>query len=337
MELSLEKILEAEKHVKNSNFVIKTPMWKNCGKRFARACPVFKGPTVHLKLENCQISGSFKIRGVVNQVAVKKKMDLLSKSLPVTMSAGNYGKAFALILQNEGFPGHVVMPSSAPADRVELITSLGCSVEQVPVKDLQVTVDQHVKEDGMTFYHSYDDLDLMAGHGSLGLEILDDCEPDIVMICCGGGGLLAGTAAAIKLTLSKKGSSKHCLIYGVEPEGAPTMFESYKQNRAVGIPSVSSIATGLSPPYAGPICYAECCKYVDDILLVSDSELAAAVTMLHSAGIVAEPAGAAAFAAMAMGKVPVDVGAKEICLVITGSNVEPKQIVELHRGQNTMI
>ena len=181
----------------------------------------------------------------------------------------------------------------------------------------------------MTFLHSYDDYDLMIGHASLGLEILEDCQPDVVLICCGGGGLLAGTAAAIQLSLKAQGITKPCSVYGVEPEGAPTMNESYRRGAAFSFPSAKSVASGLSPPYAGAQCYAECRKYVKDILLVSEDDLRRSTAILYAAGLVAEPAGAAAFAALIMGKVPEDIKGKEVCVVVTGSNVSTAQMLDV--------
>ena len=217
------------------------------------------------------------------------------------------------------------------------------------MSDLQSTVTSRVDESGMTFLHSFDDADLMAGHASLGLEILDDgCRPDIVLVCCGGGGLLAGVAAAFKLTEQeeeeeeemndginrKKSGPAACKksrtsIYGVEPEGAPTMYESFRRGAAFSFPDARSVASGLSPPYAGTRCYAECRKYVTDILLVSDDDLREATTLLYAAGVVAEPAGAAAFAALLKGKIPESLEGKEVCCVVTGANVSPGQMAEI--------
>lgn len=221
------------------------------------------------------------------------------------------------------------MPNDVPTDRVDLIRGLGCKVEQVPKSDLQLTVDSFVTNAGMTFLHSFDDLELMAGHASLGLEILEDCNPDIVLVCCGGGGLLAGVAAAIQL--KSKFDSK-CAIYGVEPEGAATMHESYRRGVAFSFPEAKGVASGLSPPYAGKMCFAECRKYVKDILLVSDEDLKEATSVLYRSGVVAEPAGAAAFAALIKGKVPETLEGKEVCVVVTGGNVSVAQMAQLSQG-----
>ena len=182
----------------------------------------------------------------------------------------------------------------------------------------------------MTLLHSYDDVDLMAGHASIGLEILEDCRPDIVLICCGGGGLLAGAAAAIQLQLAALGESSSCAVYGVEPEGAATMHESFRRGAAFSLPEAKSVASGLSPPSAGDLCYAECLRFVKDILLVSDDELRRATSILYQAGVVAEPAGAAGFAALIHGKVPEEeLRGKQVCVVVTGGNVSTRQMVEV--------
>ncbi|CAH1783835.1 unnamed protein product [Owenia fusiformis] len=190
------------------------------------------------------------------------------------MSAGNYGKAFAYVMQLIGQKGLCVMPETAPLN-------------------------------------------------SAGFEIIEDCpNPDVVLVCCGGGGLVAGIAAAIKLS-----GCRNTRVYGVEPEGAPTMFESYKAGHPVSW-KVKTIAAGLAPPYAGPNTYRNCKQYVDDIILVSDSEIKTAVKTLYDKGIVAEPSGSAAFAALCHDKVP-DVKGKKVVCVITGSNVSPEELVEL--------
>lgn len=332
--LTLDCIHYASEIIRESDLVVRTPLWKDCHKRFLKlgSSSAFSSAVgsfrLHLKLENSQITGSFKIRGVVTQLAAKAEMLRKTSSAPITMSAGNYGKAFAHALSGlEGVEqGVVIMPDDVPSDRVDLIRGLGCKVEQVPKSALQQTVDSHVTNSGKTYLHSFDDVELMAGHGSLGLEILEDCNPDIVLICCGGGGLLAGAAAGIQLKLN---GARPCSVYGVEPEGAATMYESFRRGNAFALPEAKSVASGLSPPYAGALCYAQCLRFVKDILLVSDADLKEATAILYRAGIVAEPAGAAAFAALVKGKVPEDLKGKEICVVVTGGNVSTRQMVQV--------
>jgi len=185
------------------------------------------------------------------------------------MSAGNYGKAFALATKKQNLPATLCMPESAPLSRAKLIESFGVQVERMPTSALQDTVDRHVAEDGMHFLHPFDDLHLIAGYASAGLEILEEVpEPDVVILCCGGGGLLSGVAAAIKLL-----GDKTTRIFGVEPEGAPTMYLSKQHGHAVSIKSTNTIAAGLAPPYAGTYTFRHVQEFVEDIILVTDEEI----------------------------------------------------------------
>lgn len=277
---------------------------------------------LHLKLENTQVTGSFKVRGVINQFRHVPSGYGTDEHQLVSMSAGNYGKAFAYMASKIGLKGTILMPDTAPDNREVLIKSYGIAVERLPTMNLMTGINRHCKEDGMLFLHSFDDVNLIAGHGTIGLEILEAIpEPDIILVSCGGGGLLAGTASAIKLS-----GHKNCRIYGVEPEGSCTMYESFKAGKPVGRP-VHSVAAGLSPPFAGAICYKQCKQYVDDILLVLDSEILASVMTLYNAGLVVEPSGAAAFAALQHGKVP-DVNDKTVVVVITGGNMSPEELLQ---------
>ncbi|XP_073695009.1 L-threonine ammonia-lyase [Garra rufa] len=286
--------------------VINTPMipWSQTTLPLNTSC------NIHIKLENMQRTGSFKIRGVANQFARR-----LKGSHFVTMSAGNYGKSFAYACKHYGSKGKVVMPETAPISRSILIQSLGVEVERVPTTHLMDVVNRSVQEDSMTFLHSYDDLDLIAGHASIGFEILEVVPyPDVVVVCCGGGGLLAGVAAAIKLS-----GCENTKIYGVEPEGACTMYKSFVEKKPVGM-DAKSIASGLAPPFAGSLPYELCQKYVENIVLVTDEEIKSAVSTLYKAGLVVEPSGTAAFAAITNDKIP-DINGKNVVVILSGGNI----------------
>eukprot|EP00066_Takifugu_rubripes_P026395 XP_011615661.1 PREDICTED: serine racemase-like isoform X1 [Takifugu rubripes] len=179
--VTLNLLREARETVRSSPMgVISTPMIPWC----QTTLPLDIQGNVHIKLENMQRTGSFKIRGVANQFARRPRGGHF-----VTMSAGNYGKSFAYAVKLYGEKGKVVMPETAPVSRSLLIQSLGVEVERVPTSSLMDVVNRCVQEDNMTFLHSYDDLDLIAGHASLGLEVLEVMpEPDVVVVCCGGGG-----------------------------------------------------------------------------------------------------------------------------------------------------
>ncbi|XP_019898555.2 phenylserine dehydratase isoform X3 [Esox lucius] len=231
------------------------------------------------------------------------------------MSAGNYGKSFAYASKHYGSKGKVLMPETAPISRATLIQSFGCDVERVPMTCLMNVVNRCVQESNMTFLHPYDDSDLIAGHASLGFEVLELMpQPDVVVICCGGGGLLAGVAAAIKLSGCEK-----TRIYGVEPEGACTMYKSFIEKKPVGMDS-KSIASGLAPPFAGTLPYELCQRYVQDIVLVNDEEIKAAVSTLYGAGLLVEPSGCAAFAAIANDRIP-DIAGRNVVVILSGGNI----------------
>lgn len=305
--ITVEMLREACETVRCSPMdVIKTPMIPWC----QTTLPLHTSCNIHIKLENLQRTGSFKIRGVSNQFAKRHKGDHF-----VTMSAGNYGKAFAYACKHYGSKGKVVMPETAPISRSVLIQSLGVEVERVSTIHIMDVVKRCVQEDGMTFLHSIDDPDLIAGHASLGFEILDVVPyPDVVVVCCGGGGLLSGVAAAIKLS-----GCEDTKIYGVEPEGACTMYKSFIEKKPVGM-DAKSIASGLAPPFAGTLAYQLCQKYVEKIVLVSDEEIKSAVSTLYKAGLVVEPSGTAGFTAIINDKIP-DIQDKSVVVILSGGNI----------------
>ncbi|XP_068163137.1 L-threonine ammonia-lyase [Antennarius striatus] len=305
--VTLDLLREARETVRSSPLgVINTPLIPWC----QTTLPLNINCNIHIKLENMQRTGSFKIRGVANQFAKRPKGGHF-----VTMSAGNYGKSFAYASKHYGSKGKVVMPETAPVSRSILIKSFGVEVERVPTTCLMTVVNRCVQEDNMTFLHSYDDLDLIAGHASLGMEVLEVIPvPDVVVVCCGGGGLLAGVAAAIKLSGCDK-----TRIYGVEPEGACTMYKSLIENKPVGM-ETKSIASGLAPPFAGTLPFELCRRFVEAIVLINDDEIKAAVSTLYKSGLVVEPSGSAAFAAIISNKIP-ELERKNVVCILSGGNI----------------
>ncbi|XP_046870617.1 phenylserine dehydratase [Hypomesus transpacificus] len=311
-EVTLQLLQEARERVMSSPLgVLHTPMipWAQTSLPLPTPCHA------HIKLENLQRTGSFKIRGVANQFARRPPGGKF-----VTMSAGNYGKSFAYASKHYGSQGKVVMPDSAPLSRSTLIQSLGVAVERVPTSCLLGAVRRCVQEDNFSFLHSYDDLDLVAGHASLGLEVLEQLEaPEVVVVCCGGGGLLAGVAAALRLS-----GCSSTRVYGVEPEGACTMYRSFIQNKPVGM-DARSIASGLAPPSAGTLPYELCRRYVEEVVLVTDEEIKAAVSTLYGAGLVVEPSGSAAFAAVVNNRIP-DVEGRRVVVILSGGNIGMEEL-----------
>ncbi|XP_071960598.1 L-threonine ammonia-lyase-like isoform X2 [Antedon mediterranea] len=318
--ITTEDLKAAYTVVQNSPLCIRTPMIHRCQQAFS----IEENVQLHLKLENSQTTGSFKVRGLANQMAHLPKAVVDGDCHVITMSAGNYGKALSYAANKLGIQATVLMPKTAPDNRAVLMRGYGSKVVKVDVSELQSKVDEKVANEGMYFCHPFDDLHLIAGHGSVGLEVLEDVpNPDIVLVCCGGGGLLAGTAAAIKLHCQTP-----CRVYGVEPKTACTMFQSRVKGHAVTDHTSHSIAAGLSPPYAGKNSFAHNKAFVDDILLVSDSEIISAVKLLYKAGLKVEPSGAAAFSALMHHKVP-NVSGKTVVVVITGGNVSPEELANI--------
>lgn len=319
--ISLEDVDKAIETIKQSPMVYRTPLLKNVGGMFGFA-DRFK---LHLKLENMQNTGSFKVRGVVNQVAHLPVDVIKNGTSLVSMSAGNYGKALAFASKKLNLPTTLCMPETAPSNKAKLIESLGVKVERMPKSDIIVAVDRHVAQEGMQFLHPFDDLNLIAGMASVAVEILDEIpEPDVVIACCGGGGLLAGVAAGIKL----KGHES-TKIYGVEPEGAPTMYLSKQQGHAVSIASTKSIASGLAPPTAGKITFRHVQDFVEDIILVTEEELKRAVETFFHTGLVVEASGAAAFAALQSNKIPDLSPESKVVVIVTGGNITPKELCDI--------
>lgn len=319
--ITLREIEDARKNLEESDLgVIKTPLLKHVTGMFPQ---LPQSVDLYLKLENTQTTGSFKIRGVANQMKFLPDDVKNGEKKLITMSAGNYGKAFAYALQKHKLSGLCLMPITAPQSRVELIKGYGIKVEQSPTSQIQASVDEYVKEKNYNFLHSFDDLDLIAGYGSASLEILEeDVKPDVVLVCCGGGGLVSGVASGFKLS-----GLKDSRIYAVEPEGSPTMYESYKKGSPVTM-RVKSIAGGLSPPYAGTKAFQHCKKYVKDVILVSDQEILDTMQQFYKRGLVVEPSGCAAMAALLGGHVP-DIEGKKIVVFVTGGNVTPSEMVSV--------
>ncbi|CAH3167375.1 unnamed protein product [Porites evermanni] len=321
--VSLQDIENAIEIIKKSPMVYRTPLLQNVQNMMGLG-DQFK---LHLKMENMQNTGSFKTRGIVNQFAHIPAEVIGSRRNLVSISAGNYGKAFAIATKKQNLPATLCMPETAPVNRVTLIESLGVTVERMPSCNLQAAVDRHVSDDGMYFLHSFDDLNLIAGYGSAGVEILEEIpNPDVVIVCCGGGGLVSGVAASIKL----KGS-KATRIFAVEPEGAPTMYLSKQQGHSVSVKSVNTIASGLAPPYAGKITFQHVQEFVEDVILVTDDEIKRAVKTFYQAGLVVEPSGAAAFAALQSDKIPDLLPGSNVVVMVTGGNVTTEELCDLVR------
>ena len=275
-----------------------------------------KDVELYLKTENLQITGSFKVRGAYY------KMTRLSEEEKargvIACSAGNHAQGVALAAQKNGIKAVICLPDGAPISKVEATKSYGaevCLVEGV-YDDAYNKALQLRDEKGYTFIHPFNDEEVIAGQGTIALEILDQVpDMDAVIIPVGGGGLIAGMAYVLK-TLNPK-----VKVYGVEAKGAPSMKNSIEHGAIETLSAVSTIADGIAVKTPGTLTYELCNKYVDEIVTVSDDEISAAIlALMEQHKLVAEGAGAVAVAAAMFGKIDLK-GKKAVCL-LSGGNID---------------
>ena len=271
---------------------------------------------LYLKTENLQVTGSFKLRGAYYKISQLTEAE--RERGVIACSAGNHAQGVALAASRMGIPSVVCMPDGAPIMKVESTKRLGARVELVrgtydDAHDRAVELQQQT---GMTFIHPYDDELVMAGQGTIGLEILDQL-PDVqaVVVPIGGGGLIAGVALAIK---SLRPEVK---VYGVQAAGAASMYDAWKAGSYRTLDRVDTFADGIAVKTPGEQTFELIRRYVDDIVTVSEDEIAAAIlALMENQKLVAEGAGAAQVAAALFGKLPL-AGQKTVCL-ISGGNID---------------
>ena len=281
------------------------------------------GAKAFLKAESFQRTGSFKPRGALFAVA-SLTPEQRAKGI-VTMSAGNAAAAIAYAAAAVGVKVTVVMPQTAPKMKVDATRGYGAEIKFAPdMSALRALVAQIQEQTGAYFLHPYDDDAMITGHGSLGLEILDDLpDADLIVVGVGGGGLISGVAVA---TAAKR---KGVRIVGVEPEGAAAMRIALDAGKPVPLDSVKTIADGLAAPIAGTRGLDICQRLVEDVVVISDETFAEGLRFLaERAKLVAEPAGAAATAALLAGRVKVKKG-ENVVAIVSGGNVDRARFAEL--------
>jgi threonine ammonia-lyase medium form len=273
---------------------------------------------LYFKLELFQKTGSFKPRGVLNKLYHLGPQD--RQKGVITLSAGNHAQALAWAATQSGIPSTVVMPAASVRSKVEATRSYGGEVV-LTEGDLLETCQ---KERGLTLVHPFDDPMIIAGQGTVGVEILEDVpEVDAVVVGVGGGGLISGIATALK---TKKPEVK---IIGVEPEGASAMTQSLQRGEPVHLDRIDTVADGLAAPFAGQHTLAHVQAYVDDLVVVSDQEIVEAMGLiLERCKVVAEPAAASTLAALLSGKVSLPRGSIVVC-VLSGGNVDRERLKAL--------
>lgn len=291
-----------------------------------KLCP---GLDIYLKTENLQLTGSFKLRGAYYKIS---QLNEEEKSRGViACSAGNHAQGVALGATHNGIKSLICLPAGAPISKVEATKGYGAEVCLVPgvYDDAYSKAMELQKEFGYTFVHPFDDPKVIAGQGTIGLEIIEQM-PDVqaVIVPIGGGGLISGVAFAIK-TLRPD-----VKVYGVQSSGAPSMAASLKEGKLCHLNDVSTIADGIAVKEPGVNTFEMCNKYVDEVVTVSDDEIAAAIlALIEKQKLVAEGAGAVAVAAAMFGKLPIE-GLKTVCLV-SGGNIDVNTLSRvITRGLN---
>ena len=307
-ELSLKKFEEAAEKVKEvtlaTNLVYSEYFSNQSGNK------------VYLKPENMQYTGAYKVRGAYYKISTMSE-DARKKGL-ITASAGNHAQGVAYAASKYGVPATVVMPTTTPLIKVNRTKGYGAKVVlygNVYDEACEYAM-KLAKEQGLTFVHPFDDEDVIAGQGTIGLELLEQLpDLDAVIVPIGGGGLISGVAFAIKHL------NPNVKIYGVQASGAPSMLNSIEHNKIERMGFVRTIADGIAVKEPGEHTFEYCKKYVDEIVTVNDDEISTAIlALIEQHKLIAEGAGAVAVAAAMFNKVPIK-GKKAICLV-SGGNID---------------
>lgn len=275
------------------------------------------------KCENLQKTGSFKPRGAINRISTLPPES--ASAGVITISAGNHAQGVAYAAARLGVEAVVVMPETAVASKVAATRAYGA--ECVLHGDVHAAFDKlhELREErGLTFVHPFDDEMLIAGHGTIGLELDADGHGfDAVVAGVGGGGLISGVATAFEAL------SPGTRIFGVEPLGAATMTRALEAGVAVHLDKVDTIADGLAPPFVGDANLAIVERAVEAVVTVSDEEIGAAmVLLLQHMKLLVEPAGAAALAAVLAGRLPLSRGSR-IAVILSGGNVDLSRLTQV--------
>lgn len=304
--LSLDKVFNAQTVLKN---IIRET-------NVVRAYGIAPDCELYLKPENLQITGSFKVRGSAYKIAMLS--DEEKEKGVVACSAGNHAQGVALAATKNGIKSLICLPDSAPISKVEATKGFGaevCLVESCYDDAYQKALELKESE-GYTFVHPFDDENVIAGQGTIALEILNDLDNiDAIVVPIGGGGLISGIAYTAKQI------RPNVKVYGVQVTGAPSMYNSVKDGEIRCLSSVSTIADGIAVKKPGENTYALVKEYVDDIALVTDDEVASAIlALIEKQKMIAEGAGAAAVAAVMAGKF--DLKGKRVVAVVSGGNID---------------
>lgn len=276
---------------------------------------------LYFKLELFQKTGSFKPRGVLNKLHHLSSED--RKKGVVSISAGNHAQALAWVATQLDISSTIVMPAGSLPSKIEATRGYGGEVILTEDNLLETCLAVQ-KERDLILIHPFDDPKIIAGQGTIGIEILEDVpDVDVVIVGIGGGGLISGIAMALK---EQKPELK---VIGVEPEGASAMTLSLQRGEPVHLDRVDTIADGLAAPFAGQYTLAHVQVYVDDIVIVSDLEIVEAMKLiLERCKVTAEPAAASTLAALLSSNVSITQGDTVLC-VLSGGNIDQKSLKSL--------
>lgn len=277
---------------------------------------IMENSNIYLKVENLQVTGSFKVRGASYKIANLPEEE--KEKGVIACSAGNHAQGVALASQKSNIKATIFIPATAPISKVEATKKFGAEIKLIDgvYDDAYKAAVEYQKETNGTFVHPFDDEDVIAGQGTIGLEILEQL-PDVeaVIVPIGGGGLIAGVAAAIKQI------KPSCKVYGVQSQGAGSMYQSFVNKKILELPTVNTFADGTAVKKPGELTFELCNKYVDDIITVTDDEIASAIlTLMEKQKLVTEGAGALSVAAAMYNKLPIE-GKKTVC-ILSGGNID---------------
>ena len=271
---------------------------------------------LYLKAENLQITGSFKVRGAyfkISQLSEEEK-----KQGVIACSAGNHAQGVALAAQRQGIKSTIFIPSIAPLSKIEATERMGAVVKLVDgvYDNAYEAALEYQNQHGGVFIHPFDDIDVIAGQGTIGLEILEQIPNiDAIVAPIGGGGLISGLAFAVKKL------NPNCKIYGVQSCGADSMLQSLENRCRLHTDKVTTFADGIAVKLPGESTFEICQEYVDQVVTVTDDEIATAIlTLMEQQKLVAEGAGATAVAAVLFNKLPLE--GKKVCAIISGGNID---------------
>lgn len=300
---------------KLENYVKRTPTVKLSSEKLKK---YLSGSEIHMKLECMQHTGTFKARGAIS-VALEIPIKEINYGVTAA-SAGNHAIAASWAAQQIGTSAKVIMASTANPYRIELAKLYGGEIIlKEPGKALFSEAERLVRDEQRTFIHPFEGIYTTLGASGVGLELMDDVKDlEAVVVSVGGGGLMSGISAAVKAI------NPSCKVYGIEPTGADSMSRSIKLGKPATLDITNTIADSLSPPMALPFGFAVCQKNVDDIILVTDDQICAGMTILMEEGKLAvEPAAGAAMAGILFG-LKKQLSSKKIGLIVCGSNIDSR-------------